>query len=135
MRRAGVLLPPLSIITACPLPSAAIGQPYTQQFTGIGGSQPYHWALIPDPGSSLTPGLNFSADGKLTGTPTTGGYSSFTVQLTATTEAGQETVSSVCSLDVIAPVLSIVTSCPLTAGNRWLALFQGNDCCRRTAAV
>ncbi len=111
--RAGVLLPPLSITTACPLPGAPIGQPYNFQFTGVGGNQPYQWTLVPDPGTVLTPGLTLANDGKLSGTPTAGGTSSFTVRLTATTDAGQETVSSVCSLNVIAPLLSIVTSCPL----------------------
>jgi hypothetical protein len=111
--RDGVLLPPLSITTSCPLPGAALGQPYTLQFHGVGGSQPYTWNLIPDPGSSLTPGLTFTSDGKLSGTPTSGGSWGFTVQLSSNTDAGQQTVSNVCSLNVIAPTLTVTTSCPL----------------------
>jgi hypothetical protein len=66
------------------LPAGTVGVPYTATFSGVGGNQPYTWALAPgSPG--LPPGLQLSSTGLLTGTPTDADVFDFVVRMT---EAG-----------------------------------------------
>jgi len=68
------------------LPNANIGLPYSAQLSAIGGQAPYTWALAPSsPG--LPGGLNISASGKITGTPT-GPASIYDFTLRLTDSAG-----------------------------------------------
>lgn len=127
--RNGQILPPLSITSSCPLPNASVNRSYAQQFFAAGGGTNLRWMVLPDPGATLPAGVNFSGDGKITGTPTSAGSTPFTVQLTATTEDGDQTVSKRCSLTVDAPVLAITTACPLppaTTGQRYSRSLQVN---------
>ena len=68
---------PHAPVAANPIPKATAGSPYSYTFTGIGGSGSYSWS-----GSGLAPGLSMSAAGVLSGTPTTAGTFSFTVNIT-----------------------------------------------------
>lgn len=70
-------------VTTTSLPGAAVVPPalYTVQLQGAGGQPPYAWSLAPG-SANLPAGLALSADGTLSGTPTTAGSFSFTVRLT-----------------------------------------------------
>lgn len=70
--------PPLTLSPAT-LPPANIGTPYSLAITAAGGTAPYTYSLV---SGVLPPGLNLSAAGVITGTPTTLGLFSFTIQAT-----------------------------------------------------
>jgi hypothetical protein len=74
----GGTTPPLTISTTS-LPAGMDGQGYSAQLNATGGAAPYAWTLFT---SSLPPGLTLSSTGMISGTPTTAGISSFTVQVT-----------------------------------------------------
>jgi hypothetical protein len=61
------------------VPDGTTGSPYSQQFTGSGGTAPYVFTLV---GGTLPAGLTLTAGGLLAGTPTTPGVSTFTVRAT-----------------------------------------------------
>ncbi len=67
---------PISISTSS-LPSGTLNAAYTQTLACNGGIAPYHWAVTR---GALPPGLTLAAGGQLSGTPTTAGVFSFTVQ-------------------------------------------------------
>src|ERR1039458_5973278 len=76
----------LTVLTSSPLPSGAVGVPYSQGLSATGGSTPYKgWAVtagsVLPPGISLTQGL-LSGTGLLSGNPTSGGTFTFTLQVT-----------------------------------------------------
>jgi hypothetical protein len=60
------------------LPNGAVGTPYSEQLATAGGTAPVTFALV----GTLPDGLTLSATGLISGTPTTDGTSSFTVQFT-----------------------------------------------------
>ena len=68
---------PLTITTNS-LPNATAGSAYSQAFAAIGGVSPYTWSVAL---GTLQPGLSLSAAGVLSGTPTQGGTSNFTVRV------------------------------------------------------
>ncbi len=70
-------LPPLSITTT-PLPGATLGVAYRQQVTAQGGREPYTFRIL----GTLPPGITMSPTALLSGTPTTAGTYTFTVQVT-----------------------------------------------------
>src|SRR5580692_9656832 len=75
-------LVPLTLNPAT-LPAGTQGTPYSQSVTASGGSAPYSYAII---SGGLPPGLALNTNsGAITGTPTTGGSYTFTVQATDTT--------------------------------------------------
>jgi hypothetical protein len=67
------------VITPATLPGGSKGVPYTQTLTATYGVGPYTWAVT---GGTKPPGLNLSAGGVLSGTPTTNSSYSFTVTVT-----------------------------------------------------
>jgi Putative Ig domain/Kelch motif/Galactose oxidase, central domain len=68
--------PPAPIVNTSPSPSAgALNLPYDFIFTAAGGLSPLTWSQT----GPLPPGLTFSTDGKLTGTPTALGSFPITV--------------------------------------------------------
>jgi large repetitive protein len=72
------ITPPLEI-TQANLPEGEVGEAYDGGLTGGGGTPPYTWLI--DAGA-LPPGLSLNAStGAITGTPTTSGTFSFTVEL------------------------------------------------------
>jgi hypothetical protein len=81
--------PPLSI-TPPPLPQAFVNAPYPPvQFSAKGGAPPYTFAVST---GSLPPGIVLNATtGVLSGTPTTAGPSTFTIQVT---DSGGTTVQT-----------------------------------------
>ncbi len=68
------------LVIASTVPNAVANQPYTGSLTATGGDAPFTWAIT---AGSLPAGLTLnSSTGQITGTPTTGGSVSFTVQAT-----------------------------------------------------
>ncbi|MDP9113895.1 MAG: Ig domain-containing protein [Acidobacteriota bacterium] len=84
----------LSISTSPTLPPGAAGTFYSQTLKAAGGSPPYAWALV---SGALPPGLSFSSAGTITGTPTSSGTLSFTLQVT---DSASTTVSQAFSLAI-----------------------------------
>ncbi len=72
----------LSISTDPTLPAGAAGTFYSQTLKASGGSPPYAWTLA---SGALPQGLSFSSSGAITGTPTSSGTLSFTVQVADST--------------------------------------------------
>src|SRR5262249_37227326 len=66
---------PLTITTGG-LPEGTVGSAYSQTLVASGGQTPYTWSLV---SGSLPAGLNLSAAGAISGTPSAAGTSSFTV--------------------------------------------------------
>jgi hypothetical protein len=66
------------LIVTMALPGAVVGQPYSAQIVAVGGTPPYTWSVI---SGELPAGFSLSADGVLSGTPTTTGTWSFTAQV------------------------------------------------------
>lgn len=64
-------------ITPPTLPNGTLGVAYSQQLAVAGGTAPYTFSLFT---GTLPPGTTLSAAGLLSGTPTAGGTSNFTVQ-------------------------------------------------------
>jgi len=76
------------ITTASELPEAALGQAYSQQLSAVGGTPPYSYSLAL---GTVPPGLSLSTNGLVSGTPTSGGIFTFTVQVTdAATNSSQK---------------------------------------------
>lgn len=71
---------PLSIATSS-LPTGTVGSSYGQSVIGSGGTTPYTWSLVSGQGT-LPAGLNLSASGVISGTPSATGTSNFTVKVT-----------------------------------------------------
>jgi hypothetical protein len=76
---ASVCAPPCPPITLTPatLPEGTVGVDYTQTIRGSGGRAPYIFTVSD---GALPPGLDLSAGGVLSGTPTGGGSFEFTVR-------------------------------------------------------
>ena len=108
--------PPVAISTTT-LPDATVGQAYTQALAAAGGDGSYAWNIL---SGSIPNGLTLLADGTISGTPTTAGTSSFTVQVTS---AGQ-TATQALTLTVVAaapPVAISTTTLPdATVGQAYI---------------
>jgi large repetitive protein len=104
-------IPPPSILTNSPLPNGDIGDPYTQTLVGINGIPPYTWSMI---SGNLPTGLTFSSGGVISGTPTTSGTSSFTIQL-ADSDTPPQTATKAYTITINEP-LTIETTSPLPHG-------------------
>ena len=64
-------------ITSSTLPSGNVDEEYQMSLVAIGGVQPDTWTIQ---SGTLPPGLNLSASGEISGTPTQAGTSSFVVK-------------------------------------------------------
>ena len=96
---------PLTITTQSPLFSATTGQFYSQVFLASGGVPPYKWAISQ---SQVPDGLSFDTNaGALTGTPSTAGNYSLTVQVT---DSAAITVSKSFQLTIGQPRLTITAA-------------------------
>ncbi len=94
--------PPLRILTT-ELPPAQIDQPYMVVAEAENGTTPYAWALVD---GAPPAGLELTATGALTGTPTEAGAFDLQVQVT---DADAATDSAAWTLTVLPPGLQIVT--------------------------
>lgn len=96
---------PLTVLTAT-LPNGNIGTAYSQSLLAGGGTPAFTWLLVPGVGA-LPPGLSLSTSGVITGTPTTGGSYTFTVQVT---DAGKRTASKSLSIAISISAINITTN-------------------------
>jgi Putative Ig domain len=98
-------------ITTTSLPDATGGVAYSAALQESGGVAPFTWTWS---GDSFPPGLNFGGDGTISGTPTTGGKTTFTVQVA---DSGNPplTASANLSLTVTILPLSVTTTSLPTA--------------------
>jgi hypothetical protein len=71
--------PPPLLIQTVSLPDTTAERPYSQTLQASGGVPPYTWSLA---SGSLGTGMNLSAGGVISGTPTLAGTSVFVVRLT-----------------------------------------------------
>ena len=93
-------------ITTESLPGGTVGEPYTETILAATGDASITWSVS---NGSLPAGLSLSKDGKITGTPTTEGTSTFTV--TATNNIGSD--SREFTLKIEKPAFIPVTSLEL----------------------
>ncbi|GFO56943.1 hypothetical protein GMSM_39500 [Geomonas sp. Red276] len=82
-------------VSTSTLPAGTVGTAYSQTLTATGGTSPYSWSI---PTGTLPAGLNLSS-GVISGTPTTAGTSTFTVQVTDSSTPAQ-TASKSLSIQV-----------------------------------
>jgi large repetitive protein len=114
--------PPLPLVVSPCCPDGTVGVAYAQNFFVQGGVAPYAWSIV---SGQLPPGLRLvspnppDVDNRLSGTPTTAGTFTFTVQVTDSRGA-QTTVQD--SLTVH-PLLVVATS-HLPAGTVGVAYRQ-----------
>jgi hypothetical protein len=100
--------PGLRTETACPLPAATTGVPYSADFGAAGGTEPYAWSIA----GALPVGVALSPDGRITGTPLVAGSYDFVLSLR---DSRGVALSLPCGISVGAPQLDITSACPLPA--------------------
>jgi putative Ig domain-containing protein/FG-GAP repeat protein len=88
-------------------PGGTLGQAYSQTLMARGGSGPYKWAVVS--GSSLPSGLALSSGGVLSGTPTSAGTFTFTLQTTDSSSPAV-TTSGALSLTITGSTVTITTA-------------------------
>ncbi len=109
---------PLAITTSV-LPEATVGTSWSRSLKAIGGLAPYSWSVAT---GELPAGMVLSTKGRLEGTPTVTGTSTFTAQVTD----GTTTVASAFTLIVRAPLAITTTTLPAgTARRPYLATLTG----------
>jgi hypothetical protein len=86
-----VINPALKITSVSPLPSATLGSAYSTTLLATGGLAPYTWTVI---GAGMPTGFSLSSAGVVTGTPTSPGVFSFTVQVSDSFTPVQQTIGT-----------------------------------------
>ncbi len=100
-----VILCPTIAISPATLPPVAIGTAYRQTLTASGGVSPYSFSIL---SGSLPSGITLNSSGAFSGSPTTAGLFSFTVQVVdnvmcTSTKTYTLTVTTSCSNVVLSP--------------------------------
>jgi hypothetical protein len=85
------------LIVTTSLPHGLAGTAYDEMLVAVGGDGSYVWSLL---SGSLPDGLSLGADGAITGTPTTPGSSSFTVEVSS----DGETDTQALGIEILASV-------------------------------
>ena len=93
----------LTITTANPLPSGTEGQAYSTQMAAQGGVPPYTWART---AGSLPAGLTINTAGLVSGTPTSAGTQTPTLQVT---DSASTSTSGNFGITIACPALTITT--------------------------
>jgi Putative Ig domain len=97
----------LSITSPATLPTGTVGTLYFQALSATGGAPPYTWSLV----SGILPiGLNLSANGALSGTPTTLATFTFTLQVTDSASSAATQTFSLTIAPVAGSSLVITTT-------------------------
>jgi hypothetical protein len=107
----GAVIPPLVINTTSPFPSYTLGSGayLNPLLIATGGTAPYTWAV--EAGSTLPPGLALSA-GALSGTPTTAGTFTFSLQVTDSQATPATTAKAFTLVVSPAGTVNITTASP-----------------------
>ncbi len=112
-------------VTTANLPQGTVGTSYSQQLAATGGTTPYTWSV---PTGTLPDGLLLSTSGLLSGTPTTAGSFTFTVQVedaSATPGLAQATFSVTINPNPAQAVAITTGALPTgTVGHAYLAQLQ-----------
>jgi hypothetical protein len=96
----------LAVVTSA-LPDATVGASYSQTLSASGGVLPYTWAITT---GSLPAGLSLSSSGAITGTPSSPGSSTFTVEVTDSTTPTPLTATQALSISVLSAVARTIGS-------------------------
>jgi hypothetical protein len=102
----GYFAEPLTITTTSPLPAGILGTAYVATLAASGGTSPYTWSVV---SGTLPAGLVLSRTGVISGTPTSAGSTSFTVQATDASSSPQ-TATAALTLDIAVGPLAITTT-------------------------
>lgn len=110
-------------------PEATAGRYYGQAISTRGGVPPYHYSLA---SGVLPPGMNMSADGYVSGTPTVAGHFNFTVLVSDSANGTASTATGDFSIAVALPVVNIYTDRlqPAAVGSNYLTTmttYGGKD--------
>jgi len=95
---------PVHVVTTT-LPQGTVGLPYNAQLAATGGVPPYKWSVL----GTLPPGLTYTTNGAILGTPTTAGNYSFAVSACDSEVPARCALGNV-SMVVIAAPLAIQTA-------------------------
>ena len=107
-----VVAPP--VVTTTSLPGGTQNSAYSTTLAASGGTPPYAWSIA---SGTLPPGLSLaSSTGVISGTPTVGGTSNFTVGVTDT-----NSVSATQALSIVVVTPPSVTTASLTSGTQNVA--------------
>ncbi len=87
------------VLTTTSLPNGTTGQSYSAMLGATGGLGPYAWSLV---SGSLPAGLSLAPTGAMSGTPSSAGTTSFTVQVTDT-QSPPDTASRLLQITVTSP--------------------------------
>jgi len=111
----------LTITTASPLPGGTVGAAYSQQLAVSGGTPPLTWSI---PTGTLPAGLLMTvSSGLISGTPTSAGSFTFTIQV-ADSKGAQGSKSFTLTIAAAAPTLTITSGSPLATGTVGTAYSQ-----------
>ena len=120
-----IVVSPPNLTLTCGITTGQVGSPYASGVTATGGTAPYTFAVI---SGSLPPGLTLNAStGAITGTPSSEGTFSFTIQVT---DANGYTASASCTITIttcgtsLNPITFSVSESKSNAGQ--IAWFNSN---------
>lgn len=105
--------PAVPAITTTSLPNGTVNQAYSQPVLATGGTGALTWSIVPGTGT-LPQGLNLNqVNGVISGIPTAGGTSSFTVRVA---DAGGQADTQALSIVINAPTPPSITTTTLSGG-------------------
>ena len=117
----GAAPPTLTIATTNPLPPGTVLQSYTFTLTASGGTGTQTWNLA---SGSLPVGLNLSANGVITGTPTTAAGTSSPTFRVRDSGNPQQTATKLLSITINLPAAPNIATTTLAAGTFNVAYNQ-----------
>jgi hypothetical protein len=120
-----IVPPKIQISTASNLPSATLNRSYSQRLAASGASAGYRWTI--DDSSSLPPGVTFSPDGSVGGTPQREGVYGFTARATSVAEDGAQPAERYFRLTVAPGATALNATCslqPATTGVPYTQLLR-----------
>lgn len=107
-------------ISTSSLPSGRVGTTYSAILQATGGTAPYSWSIVT---GSLPAGLSLAASGAISGTPTTSGTSTFTVQVKDANNTASTKSLSLAIAAAAQPLTITTTSVPNASTNTAYSAF------------